>query len=117
MIVLPANGMNYIKGILSALAALTIAELVPLPGSVFSGINGSKATGLAALPGGLLESAFSPLFWLVAITIFTLFFVASRLDNRVLRITLFWFPTLAVCFINAVLVTLVTYLVIHSRNP
>ena len=114
---LPANGMNYIKGILSALAALTIAELVPLPGSLVTLLSASKATGLAALKGGLLESVFSPLFWLVAITIFALFFIASRHDNRVLRITLFWIPTLAVCFINVTLVTLVTYLVTRARNP
>ncbi len=117
MMMLPANGMNYFKGILSAVAALTIAELVPLRGSLVTGINASKATGLAALEGALLESLFSPLFWLIAITIFALFFVASRLDNRVLRITLFWIPTLAICFVNITLVTLTTYLVTRARNP
>ena len=108
--------MNYVKAILSALAALTLAELVPLPGSVFSGISGSKATGLAVLAGGLLESVFSPLFWIIAITIFALFFFASRLNTRLLRITLFWIPTLAVCGTAFAIMSLITYLAIRFRN-
>jgi uncharacterized membrane protein len=110
------NGMNHVKIILSALAALILAELVPFPGSVMWGINGSKATGLAALAGGLLESLFSPVFWLIAVTIFALFFFASRLNTRLLRITLFWIPTLAVCGTAFAIMSLITYLAIRFRN-
>lgn len=116
MMILLANRMNYIKVILSALAALILSELLPFPGSVMWAINRSKATGLAALAGGLLESLFSPLFWLIAITVFALFFFASRLNTRLLRITLFWIPTLAVCGTAFAIMSLITYLAIRFRN-
>ena len=55
------------------LAALFIAECFPGPWSAFHGISQEKATGLAAVAGGLVESALSPSFWLVAILLFALF--------------------------------------------
>jgi hypothetical protein len=66
--------MDYFKGILSGLAAIIIAECVPGSWSVFEGISREKATGRAALAGGIAES---PLF-------------APVLDSRalVLRIVL-----------------------------
>jgi hypothetical protein len=55
------------------------------PGLVvaFTGINNSKATGLAAVAGGFLESLFSPLFWILALSLFALFFSASRLSTGI----------------------------------
>ena len=52
--------MDYVKGILSGLVAIIIAELVPGSWSVVRGMSGSKATGLAAVAGGLIESILSP---------------------------------------------------------
>jgi hypothetical protein len=47
--------MAYVKGILSGLVAIIIAELVPGSWSVLRGMSGSKATGLAAVAGGLVR--------------------------------------------------------------
>jgi ABC-type Na+ efflux pump permease subunit len=109
--------MDYAKRILCGFTAIVLAELVPGSWSVFRGMSGTKATGLAVVAGGFLESLLSPLFWIVAIAIFALFFAASRLGNKPLRIFLFWIPTLTVCSISVATVVLLTYLIIRSRNP
>src|SRR6266699_168733 len=101
--------MDYVKGILSGLAAIILAECVPGPWSAFRGISQEKATGLAAIAGGLAESAFSALF-------FALFFAASRLSNKVLRVFLFWIPTLTVSVLCIAMVALITYLFTRVRH-
>jgi hypothetical protein len=84
--------MNYVKGILSGLAAIFIAESVGLRSIFRVGISEHKATGLGAIVGGVMGSAFSPLFWTLALVLFALFFAASRLENKTLRAILFWIP-------------------------
>jgi uncharacterized membrane protein AbrB (regulator of aidB expression) len=104
--------MEYVKGILSGFAAIFIAEfafLWPL-------LRGSKATGLAALAAFFVESIFSPRFWIVGVLLFGLFFAASRLGNKVLRVFLFWIPTLtASCFTISV-VALIAYVLVRFRH-
>jgi hypothetical protein len=109
--------MNYFKGILSGIAAIFLAELVPGSWSVFRGISREKATGLAAVAGGLAESVFSPLFWILVVLFFALLFAASRLGNKLLRVFLFWIPTLTVSAFGIAIVTLFTYLFIRVRHP
>ena len=102
--------MNYVKGILSGLTAIILAECVPGSWSVFRGISREKATGLGAVAGGLSESAFSPLFWILAVLFSALFFAASRLKNQLLRVCLFWIPTLTVSLFCIAIVALFTYM-------
>src|SRR5260370_35411357 len=106
--------MGYFKGILSGLAAIILAELV---GSwwFFGGISNTKATGLAAVVGGLVENLFSPLFWIPAILLFALFLAASRLGNKLFRVFLFWIPTLTVSALTIAIVTTFAYLFIRFR--
>ncbi len=107
--------MNYAKGILSGLAAILLAEFIP-GSSVFKVISTEKATGLAALAGGLAESIFSLLFWILAVLFFAMFFSASRLENKFLRVFLFWFPTLSVSTFGLGIVALFTFVFIRFRN-
>src|SRR5579871_2502887 len=86
--------MTILRGTLSALSAVFVGLLGPGLFFALRGINNSKATGLAAVAGGLLESLFSPLFWILAVSFFALFFAASRLNSKPLRILLFWTPVL-----------------------
>jgi hypothetical protein len=109
--------MDYFKGILSGLAAIILAECVPGSWSVFRGISREKATGLAAFAGGLAESVVSPLFWMLAILFFALFYAASRLRNNVLRVFLFWIPTLTVSGFCIAIVALYAYLLMRFRHP
>jgi type IV secretory pathway VirB2 component (pilin) len=109
--------MTYVKNILSVVGAIIIAEIAPAIWSAFHEINNAKATGVGAAVGGLLESLVSPLFWIVAIALFAMFFFASRAGHTALRVTFFWIPTVTACFVAATIVSLVTYLVVlHFRH-
>jgi hypothetical protein len=79
--------MDYVKDILSGLAAIFIAEFA------FSWpfFRTSKATGLAALSANFVESIFSPRFWIVGVLLFGLFVTASR-SRIILRVLFFWIP-------------------------
>ena len=107
--------MNYFKGILSGIAAIFLAECAG-PWFVFKGISQGKATGLAAVAGGLVESVFSPLFWVLAALFFAFFFAASRSGNKLLRIFLFWIPTFLFSALWVALLALFTYVFVRFRQ-
>lgn len=97
--------MDYVKGILSGLAAVIVAEFVffwPI-------LSGSKATGLDVLKALLIESILSPRFWIVGVLLFALFFAASR-GNTFLRVLFFWIPTVTVSALGFSIVALYAYL-------
>lgn len=79
-------------------------------------MNSERATGLAAVAGGFVESIFSPLFWILAVLFFMVFFRASRLGNKPLRILFFWVPTVALSTVSISIVALLTYAVLHFRH-
>ena len=106
--------MAYFKGFLSFIAALFLAEFVPWPW--FRGISQEKATGLAAVAGGFAESLFSPLFWVVVILFFGLFFAAGRLGNKILRILLFWLPTITLSTLTLTMLALFVFVFIRFRR-
>ena len=103
--------MDYAKGTLSALAAIFIAEFV----LAWPFLKGSKATGLPAIAGLLVESIFSPKFWIIAVLLFGIFFAASR-GNAILRVLFFWIPTLVVSAIGFAAAGMFTYLFLHFRR-
>lgn len=103
--------MEYIKGILSGLAAIFVAEFVFL----WPILKGSKAIGMGALKGLFLWSILSPKFWIVGLLLFGLFFVASR-GSTALRVLFFWIPTLTVSALGLSIVVLYAYLFTVSRN-
>lgn len=103
--------MNYVKAILSGVAAIVAAELIPAMWWFVSGLNRQKATGLAAVAGGLTESLFSFTFWGLFILLFVLFFAASRLEHKALRVLLFWIPTIVISAVGALIFALFGYLI------
>ena len=103
--------MTVVRATLSGLAAIFAAWVVCL--LPLLNLNNSKATGLAALIGSSVESLVSPLFWVLAISFFALFFFASRLANRPSRVLLFWMPTTAICTLGISIFTLFAYLLLH----
>jgi hypothetical protein len=103
--------MDYVKGILSALAAILIAEYV----CFWPILRVSRATSLAAVLGLLVDNVFSPKFWIVGVLMFALFFAASR-SGTVLRVLFFWIPTVVVSALGFAIVGMYTYLFIRFRH-
>jgi hypothetical protein len=106
----------YLKGALSGVAAIFVALLGPGFLQALKSISGQQATGLGAIAGGFWNPLFSPLFWILAISSFVLFLTASRLGSKVLRVVLFWIPTLFVSALGFGLVALFTYGWMHFRK-
>jgi hypothetical protein len=104
--------MAYVRVVLSGLAATVVALLGPEFVIALRGMNQGKATGLA----GLWVSVFSPWFWILAASFFGLFFSASRLRNKALRVALFWAPTVIVSALGFGLVALFAYAWLHFRK-
>jgi len=107
--------MDYVKGILSGLAAVIVAEVIP--GVWWVVTTRTKATGLAAVAGAFVESLFSFQFWILAVLFFALFFAASRLGSKPLRVILFWIPSLTVTSASVAIVTMFIYLLLRFRHP
>lgn len=103
--------MSYAKDVLSGLAALFLAEYA----FVWPFLRGTKATGSGALVALLVQSLLSLKFWVIAILLFAVFFVASR-GNAALRVLLFWIPTVAVSTVGVAVVALYAYLFTVLRH-
>jgi len=103
------------KSYSEALRSVTGFALIG-PGLViaFRDIRAEKATGIAVLAGRLAEALFSPGFWLLALVGSALFWGASRLDNKFLRIVFFWTPTIFIATITCALIGLFSYVQIRK---
>ena len=101
--------MTTLRNVLSGLAAIFVALLGPGLILALRGMNDSKATGIGVVGGALLESLISPLFWILALGFFALFFAASRLSSKPLRILLFWTPVTAISIFGLGLFSLFTF--------
>lgn len=99
------EAVGYVKGILSGLAAIFIAEFV----FFWPFLSLSKATGAAVIQGLLIKSVVSPRFWIVGVLAFGLFIAASR-ANTILRVVFFWTPTVAVSAVGLSILVLYAYL-------
>jgi hypothetical protein len=108
--------MAYLKSILSALAAIVLAELIPGLWWAFKNTNGSKATGIAVIPAELVGSLLTPRFWILSILFFVLFLLASRVTNKSLRVIAFWIPTVSACCAGIGVAALFTYVLVRFTN-
>lgn len=106
--------MAYFKGVLSTLATLFLAVLIPMFWTAFRGISSQKATGLAVLAGGIVGSIFSPWFWILAVVFSVFFYFSSRFKNQALRILLFWIPTITVLVVVLGFWALLEVLILRS---
>ncbi|HTS38023.1 MAG TPA: hypothetical protein VMH04_20270 [Candidatus Solibacter sp.] len=97
--------MNTFKAILCGLAAIFIAETAYL----WPMLSTSKATGIEVFKGLLVTSLFSLRFWIAGSLSFALFYAASR-GGTVLRVFLFWIPTIAVSTLGFAVIGLYTYI-------
>jgi hypothetical protein len=103
----------YIKIALSSLASQILAASLPMLWTTFRSISQEKATGLAAVAGGLFENLFSGLFLILFLSFLAIFFLTGRLKDRSLRIIFFWVPTITVCPFTAGSWALLAYAIRH----
>jgi len=105
-----------LRNVVSALAGIFIGLFAPSLILSIRNISSSKTTGLTATAGGLTATLFTPWFWILAIFFFFLFFGASRLDRRWLRVLLFWVPATAISSLGIAAFALLVYARIHLRS-
>lgn len=103
----------YVKTALTSLTSMILAMFVPTFWSSVRNISQEKATGLAAVAGGLLENLYTGLFLILFLLFLAVFFLTGRLGNRSLRILLFWVPTIAVCVFSVSIWGLFAYAMRH----
>jgi hypothetical protein len=105
--------MNYLKAVLSGLAALFLAFVVIFWPLFTDASKQHKAIGMGVFVGGMS----SPVFWILAVFFFTLLFAASRIANRLLTAVLFWIPTVVISTLGVAILVLFTYLFIRLKHP
>ena len=99
--------VGYLRGMLSAVAALLLAIFGPPLVLFLRDVNTSKATDLAVF------RVFSPLCGILAVVFFVLFFAASRLTSKSLRILLFWTPITVISTLGFGFLALFAYAWLH----
>jgi hypothetical protein len=109
------NAMTFAKGALSVTASLSLTLLGPGLFMAFRGISQEKATGLAAVAGGITEALLSPMFWILTLACFALFFAASRLKNKALSVFFFWIPSVLFSTVGGFFLGLYVFLFIVWR--
>jgi hypothetical protein len=107
--------MVYVKAILSAMTAVIATELLTI-WWVLRPWSSSKATGIDLIFAVLRASLVHAQPWILAILLFAIFFAASRLDSKTLRVVLFWIPTVTISCVGLTLVPSVAYLITKFKN-
>ena len=97
--------LAYVRALISGVAALLLAMLGPP--LFFSSQHRRAATGLGVF------RAFSPLCAILAIVLFAVFFAASRLHNKLLRVLLFWTPVTVISALGIGFLALFAYAWLH----
>ncbi|MBZ5685146.1 MAG: hypothetical protein LAP86_08925 [Acidobacteriia bacterium] len=103
--------MAYFKGILSGLAAIIFAELVTGLRSLFRFTQDTPgmATDMFGVGIYLWRAVVSPLFWIFAVLLFALFFMASRSGNQILRVVFFWIPSVTISCVGMIIASFIAY--------
>src|SRR5262245_17178030 len=111
--------MQWTRVILGAVAATLLSLLFPtlraIP-MVIGGLDESRATGFSLNATGLFERLHSPMFWVLAILFFALFFAASRFGPGLLRLLLFWTPVLSITTLGLAIFGFFAYVFMRSRG-
>ena len=108
--------MTLPKFLLSGFATIVILLIGGPIIVLYPTIKSEKATGLAAVAGGLTEAIFSPQFWVFAILLLIFFWYTSQLSNKVLRLMLFWLPTIFATVMGGIVFTVTSYFYLHRSR-
>jgi hypothetical protein len=108
--------MDTLRTVLSIVASVAGALLTVVLAEAFAEMSGQGRTGIGAVLGGLTEALLSFRFWAVAAILFLLFFGASRLSSKPLRILLFWTPAVSISALIVCLTVLYVYASIYAKH-
>ncbi len=108
--------MKYVTNALSAAGAIFVAEFILALWWMFRNANAEKATGMGLVAWGFVGSLVSPLFWVLALLFFFLFFYASKLQSSALRVLLFWIPAVFCSSLGLLFVGMFAYLFVRFRT-
>jgi hypothetical protein len=107
--------MTLPKFLLSGIGTIAIL-LIGLPIIMtYPALKAEKATGIAVVAGALTEAVLSPQFWLSAILLLLFFWYTSQFSSKILRVVLFWMPTVSATVIGVGIVALIRYA--HTHSP
>lgn len=107
--------MTLPKFLLSGFSTLVVLLIGSPIIIMYPALKAEKATGLGAVAGGLTEALFTPQFWLSAILLLLFFWYTSQLGSKILRLVLFWIPSVSTTVMGAALLALVGYAFRHNR--
>jgi hypothetical protein len=105
-----------LKILLSGITTITLLLIGGPIVMMYPAIRAEKATGLAAVAGGLTEALHTPLFWFAGVLFFFLFWWVGRLHSKILRVLLFWVPTVLLTVVGSLIFALVMYAYMHRPN-
>jgi hypothetical protein len=88
---------NYAKALLNAASSFWLALVIPMFVVEFRAMSSDKATGLAAVAGGLVERLTSPWFWALFVVFFSILYFSGHARSKTVRVVFFWLPASAVC--------------------
>ncbi len=108
--------MKYGKGVLGAVAAILLTSLGFELWTLSKIVGNSKAIGIAALGGIALETLASPLFWVIAASLFAFLFAAGRVKSKPLRVILFWIPVTGIWIMGLGTGMLFMFIWLHFRQ-
>jgi hypothetical protein len=108
--------MDYVRGVLSGVAAIVIVALGRFFWFAFRTVDGPAVVDIGLIVFPLPHAARSPLFWLSLVCLFAIFFAVSRVKSRAVRVIFFWIPTVTACVVGATFSFLLTYLALGFRH-
>jgi len=108
--------VKYFRLASCVIGAFFIALFLPSLFFELKGLSSEKATGLATVAVDLVAVVLSPFFWILAVLCFLLFRWASRSGQPLMRMLLFWIPSVSSSVVGIAVLTSFTYMYLHFRH-
>lgn len=107
--------MTLLKVLLNGINTIIIL-LIGWPLTMYQAIWSEKATSSAAVAGIFTEALHAPSFWFCGFLLCLFFWYVGRLDSKILRVVLFWVPTIFSTVVGSLVFALVMYAYMHRPN-
>jgi len=106
--------MTLPKFLLSGISTITILLIGWPLATMYPTLRQEKATGISVFFFGLAEAIFTIRFWLSAILLLVFFWYTCRLGSKILRVVLFWIPTISATVVGGGIIAALRY--VYTRG-